>query len=159
MFVVGAAYIYSGSDDRRESARNFIQTTKKSNRHIVTFYYRRDKMFLCVCACTHIYKCKHERTKSARTASLNTSPCKICYKAFQHFLGSHVKSVRRLRKKGRVGTGKTKRCTALHDTAFEGPRYAVSKVTRRRIGEKEQKSLYRELCCRGMNVILRTTLL
>ena len=35
-----------------------------------------------------------------KMALLDTSPCKICSKAFQHFLDSHVKSVRRLRKKG-----------------------------------------------------------
>jgi hypothetical protein len=30
LFVVGAAYIYSGSNNERESARNFIQTTRKA---------------------------------------------------------------------------------------------------------------------------------
>jgi hypothetical protein len=30
------------------------------------------------------------------------SPCKICYEAFQHFLESLVKSVRRLRNKGDI---------------------------------------------------------
>ena len=92
-------HIYGGLNDGTRIRQKFHSNNKKNNRHIVTFYYRRDKMFLCVCACTHIYKCKHERTKSARTSSLNTSPCKICRKAFQHFLESHVKSVRRLRKK------------------------------------------------------------
>ena len=49
---------------------------------------------------------------------------------------------------------KMKRRTAFHDTAFEGPRYAVSMTVRRRIGDYGQKkNLYRQLCCRGKYII------
>ena len=78
--------------------------------------------------------------------SLNTSPCKICCKAFQHFLESHVKSVRRLRKKEGGGAVKTIRRAALHETAYHCQRNAVSKVTIRRFGnirklDSERKKL------------------
>ena len=79
------------------------------------------------------------------------NPCpntefKICCKAFQHFLESHVKSVRRLRKKEGGGAVKTIRRAALHETAYHCQRNAVSKVTIRRFGnirklDSERKKL------------------
>ena len=44
-----------------------------------------------------------------------------------------------------MGTGKTIRRTALHNTAFQGSRDGVSKVTIRRIDKKGKNLLYHNL--------------